>query len=437
MVTILMVVSWKGHHPSYCAELIRACDAFSRKIVVLCPAGADPVERVGGPAPLTAKVSVVRHSNRAAQSGFMKHSDLAADLRELRARVGEVRRANPGEPVFVFHTSLDSLFIGAIQLPLLWWRVRRLMPWPFSGLMLAPDRRWPLRSARRAIEDWAGTHPTGIKRAARACLTGALTSIGAALRAVYLWQRNRVIARSRCAHLAVQDERYAEWLHRATGKTVHLYPETTSTEVDEPAPKLVRRISEQRGDRIVVGLLGELSLRKCADVLLKMIRRLDTSGLLFVIAGECNPAGFPAEAREFLNGGIRERTNVIYSPSTIPTESEFNAVVRSCDIIYALYRDHPHSSNVVSKAAIFGKPLLVSAGELMAKRVREYALGMVLDEPTPENCLAALRRMSGKDFLERHAAKTQRARYRVDHSLESLSRLMRVMAEATTPEAKK
>ena len=426
MVTVLIVISWHGHHPSYCAELVRACGDFSRKVYVLCPAEANPLERLAGDSEARAKLAVVNHTNRAARTGFKNFADLRADFAELRDKIEIIRRENAGEEVFIFHTSLDSLFIGVWQLPLLWFRIREFLPWPFAGLMLNPDRRWPLSRARRELDRVLGE--AGERGRLAQCVylffSGLLAGVAAVMRRFYLWQKNRILKRSRCEQIALQDERYADWLALKTGKQVVMYPETTSVQVSNPPPELVRAIAAKRQGRVVVGLLGELSRRKCVDLLLDVIEHHETDGFLFVIAGTCNPAVFLPQHRAFLEDGIQRRDNVIFSPQAVPSESDFNAIIESCDVVYAIYRDHPHSSNVISKAAAFRKPVLVNRGELMAKRVEEYRMGCILPEFSAGECIKVLRQMSSRESL---AAVQETARfgdYMESHSLTGLQATM-------------
>jgi hypothetical protein len=426
MITVLIVISWQGHHPSYCAELIRACDAFSRRIYIICPAEANPRERVGGPLDLIEKMEVVFHANRAAKTGFKKFTDIAADFRELRLNIASIREANPGEETFIFHTSLDSLFIGVVQLPLLWLCIRNFLPWPFSGLMLAPERRWPLSSARAKLDRRLGDVAEGGagRRAAHSFFSGVLTSVAAVMRWVYLLQKNQVLKRSWCQQIALQDERYADWLRIKTGKAVEIYPETTSVQVSNPPPELVRQITARKQGRVVVGLLGELSRRKCVDVLLDVIANHDTEGFLFVIAGECYPATFLPRHLAFLENEIHWRDNVLFSPQTVPSESDFNAVIESCDIVYCVYRDHPHSSNVISKAAAFQKPVLVNRDELMAKRVKDYRIGCVLPFCNALSCIQTLRQMTTPGQLTVIQQSARFVEYTEDNSFESLQKTM-------------
>jgi hypothetical protein len=49
-------------------------------------------------------------------------------------------------------------------------------------------------------------------------------------------------------------------------------------------------------------------------------------------------------------------------------------------MIFAVYKDFPHSSNLLSKAAFFKKPIMVSSKYYMGSEVDEYQLGFSVSE---------------------------------------------------------
>ena len=79
---------------------------------------------------------------------------------------------------------------------------------------------------------------------------------------------------------------------------------------------------------------------------------------------------------------------------------EFNAVMAAGDVIYACYRSFPNSSNVMGKAAAFGKPVIVSGGYLMGERCEEYGLGAVLSEGNVDEIVEAIRHLGGREGRE-------------------------------------
>jgi len=57
-----------------------------------------------------------------------------------------------------------------------------------------------------------------------------------------------------------------------------------------------------------------------------------------------------------------------------------NEYIDHADLIFAAYEDFPHSSNILTKAAAFNKFVLVNEGYLMAERIRNYQIGLVIQQ---------------------------------------------------------
>lgn len=434
MISILIVVSWHGHHPSYCSQFIRACASFSEKVYVIAPEDSDPLERLREFPGVIGKTVVTPFTNRYPKCAFRELRALQGDFAELRMLVGAIKEAHPASPTFIFHTDLGTLVWNVRHLPMLALRARRWFPWQFGGLLISPDRRWPLEGIRdslcRNIRKDGQQRPLG---GALLKISGVtLDMAGALLRTCYLSLRNLAFKKSTCGQIAIEDERYLEPLRLATGKKTHFLPETTSVEVADPAPDLVERIENAKKGRIVVGILGAISPRKGIDLLTDMLKKQNTKNFLFVLAGPCTPSDFSPSVADFLQNEVSNHSNVIYSPNTIPSEADFNAIIQVCDILYCAYKGHIHSSNVISKAAAFRKPVIVSDGELMAKRIREHGLGVVLRERSSEACLEALRDFADPGFMEAFCESSNSALYMEEHSFESLQQVMATLASGQT-----
>src|SRR5690606_31086851 len=98
---------------------------------------------------------------------------------------------------------------------------------------------------------------------------------------------------------------------------------------------------------------------------------------------------------EFINSYIQqEPENCYFYFHRIENESYFNSIICICDIIFAVYKDFIHSSNLVTKAAFFEKPILVSEGYCMAKRVKNYRLGLTVEQDNIEKIIVAIRKLT-------------------------------------------
>ena len=90
------------------------------------------------------------------------------------------------------------------------------------------------------------------------------------------------------------------------------------------------------------------------------------------------------------------------------------------------YVNFPHISNMLSKAAIFEKPIVVSEGHLIAARVREYRLGEVVPQGDDQAVLRAIRAITDDPAGWRERIRPRWAEHRERHSK---SRLRSVLSE--------
>jgi hypothetical protein len=99
----------------------------------------------------------------------------------------------------------------------------------------------------------------------------------------------------------------------------------------------------------------------------------------------------------------------------IESERDVNAIIAAEDLLYAVYRDFKDSSNSLTKASIFEKPLLVSDGYLMAERVRADRLGAVVTFGNVAIIAAGL-----NEVCARPRSEFGFSAYREAHSLDAL-----------------
>ena len=70
--------------------------------------------------------------------------------------------------------------------------------------------------------------------------------------------------------------------------------------------------------------------------------------------------------------------NLFIKPDFVTDERCFNELIAISSVIFAVYRDFKRSSNMLSKAAYFEKPILVSDEFLMGERVQRYKIGQAV-----------------------------------------------------------
>jgi hypothetical protein len=81
----------------------------------------------------------------------------------------------------------------------------------------------------------------------------------------------------------------------------------------------------------------------------------------------------------------------------IPEGQVYNTLMNQCDIVWAAYPQHVHSSNSMVKAAFLRKPVLVCKPGLMAERCEMYGLGRV-SSPDLQSLYANLRSLIDSSY---------------------------------------
>ncbi len=175
------------------------------------------------------------------------------------------------------------------------------------------------------------------------------------------------------------------------------------------------------GRRPVVGVFGHLLPSKGVATLARCAMDPGAGETAFWFVGAIHWPMFDAEEAGLLKRlAAGERGNVWLHDARIPDEATYNELVDACDVLFAAYRDFPHSSNTLAKAAIFEKPVIVSEGHLMANRVREFRLGVVVPQDDATASLAAIRRLCADPAGWAAETKPRWREYRELHSPERL-----------------
>jgi glycosyltransferase involved in cell wall biosynthesis len=275
-----------------------------------------------------------------------------------------------GKPDLVFFAWLDSYLSGYVPA----WLVDGAFPFAWSGLYFHPRHH---RNKQR--------HP---------------------LIAKYIPSPESLVAKSKFAcSLAILDAGVVNQLReRLVEKRVFIFPDFA----DEAPPCanyiLAEEIKSKAKGRKIIGLIGRLARRKGVLTLLRIARQPMARDWYFVFAGELAEETFSQqELREIQLFFGEPRTNVFACLATLSGDAQFNATVNVCDVIFAAYQDFPHSSNLVTKAAEYGKPILVSAGGYMGEVVKQYDLGEVVPGDDVPAALAALCKLTGENFAQSHS----------------------------------
>jgi glycosyltransferase involved in cell wall biosynthesis len=221
--------------------------------------------------------------------------------------------------------------------------------------------------------------------------------------------------------IAVLDERAVVPLQRISGRSVHIFPDLAVESL--PAGGLQRGFAKKLKSfaqgRPIVSLTGHLQWTKGFGSFTHAAKQPGLEGAFFFLGGDLSWSQVSYEDQSSLRQAWEETENLYTHPQHLPEET-MNAIIAMSSIVVAAYISFPNSSNVLTKAALFKRPIIVSDGFLMAERVRHYNLGEVVPENNPQALASAIERMLHPNYYRELSARAKWQEYRAAHSFEAL-----------------
>jgi glycosyltransferase involved in cell wall biosynthesis len=205
-------------------------------------------------------------------------------------------------------------------------------------------------------------------------------------------QVDRISNDKRLKGLAILDEGIREAFERRVRRPVVVFPDFTDERLPasrEPS-QLAQRLRAFAGNRPVVGMFGHLQRSKGLTTFCAAAQNAMLAGLCFAVVGEIDWLDFTPAERHRLQKCLAESPNVWAHLARVPEEPQLNALIAQCALLFASYINFPHSSNILTKAAVLRKPIVVSDRLLMAERVRRFRLGEVVPQDNPDAVSAAI-----------------------------------------------
>lgn len=237
-----------------------------------------------------------------------------------------------------------------------------------------------------------------------------------------------LLKKHRPRNITVIDEGFADQVATDLGVPIVVFPDFADASFvpDHPLEQRFRRFANQSP---LILQIGHLRQDKGVATLSQIAVDTESRGLAFAFVGEVDWWMNESSKKHFENA-IANSPRAMFHLLKLPSEEHYNAIVRSCSVMFAAYENFPHSSNSLAKAAIFEKPIIVSEGHLMADRVREFRLGEVVPYGDNEATLAAIRRIT--DDHPRWLAENQPRwiDYQQQHSLNALKEAFSIILKS-------
>lgn len=337
---------WVGHHPTYFKEFAASLRRWGVFVIALCPQ----------PEELTATDGQFASRLEAANGSLLTplDNDPATTLARwwaTRRALERAERACGHRADAVFFPYLDNYlrFLPVAAVPDL------VLGRPWSGLYF---RHQHLANHGRSL-------PARLK---------ALSKGDRLLR-----------SRSTLPFIGVLDERFHTELTTATGRTPLTFPDITDESPPAVPTPLTEKLIALAAGRPIIGLAGSLEKRKG---LLTLMRTAETAAAagdrwFFAAVGRFADETFAPDELGWIRDVQQRLGDSLYLDMTrhrIPDGAEYNSVFTAFSVAWAAYESFQGSSNTLTKAALFGKPVVATAGECIGQRVVAHSLGVTFPE---------------------------------------------------------
>lgn len=208
----------------------------------------------------------------------------------------------------------------------------------------------------------------------------------------------------------------------AGGKPIVLMPDFTDEHLpasEDNDSGLGHKIISFAQGRPIISLVGHLQQTKGIENFTAIARQEGMQDVVFFIGGELSWYGIDSSKRKELTEEWANSRNIFTHLLSL-TDAQMNAAMSASDIIYAAYLNFPNSSNIMTKAALLKKPMIVSDGYLMAERVHKYAMGEVVAEGNQDEIFNAIQLMLTDDYSDHLQSRARWEEYHAQHVVERL-----------------
>ena len=197
---------------------------------------------------------------------------------------------------------------------------------------------------------------------------------------------------SYCKGFAVLDEGIIEKLqNKLPNKQIIAFPDFTDESPLDTSYSVVHEVRESAKEKVIIGLLGSLNKRKGLLTMLRVSQEIAHQGYFFLFAGKLDSPSFSEDELKYIESIVSSNpSNCFFYFERIPDENKFNTLINECNVLFVAYENFPNSSNLLTKAAIFKKPVISGKRFCIGERVKKYNLGFTISEGNVPECINVL-----------------------------------------------
>ena len=181
---------------------------------------------------------------------------------------------------------------------------------------------------------------------------------------------------------------------RLRAKAIAL-PDFTCIKINERPSLLERDILARAKSRPIVAMLGAIGPWKNLQLFLDLVDHTSSRGFFFLVAGKIRMDLFTIEMlKKIESKSLLAPENLIVWDEYIGSEEEYNSLIKRSSILFLLNQGlQPASSNTLTKAAYFHRPVLTNRSTPLGEIVEQFRMGRVIGGDSVDEAMQAILQM--------------------------------------------
>jgi len=184
------------------------------------------------------------------------------------------------------------------------------------------------------------------------------------------------------------------------------------------SPDICKVIRKEAKNRKVFLFSGRMIPKRNFIPFLKIVKELDYKKWLPCAVGSLKKENYNNEEWDFIQTTLTACPD-LFLRTMRPDDYELNALIQMADLFWLAYKNHPHSSNMLTRAANYETAVTATQGSLIASRVEKYELGITINPYEAEIAAHAI-----NEFITFHISLPGQQRYATEQSINTLEKII-------------
>jgi len=214
---------------------------------------------------------------------------------------------------------------------------------------------------------------------------------------------------------------------RFPGTSFIKFPDFIEPITIERSPDICKEVLNQAKKRKILLFSGRMIPKRNFIPFLKIVKGLDYEKWLPCAIGSLKKEDYTNEEWDFIKTTIAACPD-LFLRTMRPDDYELNALIRMADLFWLAYKNHPHSSNMLTRAANYKTAVVATQGSLIASRAKRYELGIDIN---PYNSIAAAQAIN--DFITFEISPSGQQQYATEQSIDTLDKIIGKLLTETLP----